>query len=131
MADKKPAKFYFDIDGLRYGARTLTIAEQAKFLVEVNRISNGLFDQWLSNKDNKDSQITAFSIQAAVYLGMVISSWPTDMTPINFLESDDIDLLMRYWEAYSTASEEFRSGRSSGTPSQGVVDGESPPKVVS
>lgn len=127
MIDKKTPKFYFELDGLKYGAKYLTVAEQAQCTVDIDRLTNGKFDEWAKSEMNS---ATAFMIQAAVFLNTVICVWPTGETPVNFLDTDDFDFVGRYWGAYSKASEEFRPVGKSGDKSPKVAEGEPTPQVV-
>jgi hypothetical protein len=118
MAQNKGPKFYFEIDGLRYGARNLTIAEQAGCLAKIEQLTNGNFKVW---QTDEILQEVAFAVQAAVYLSVVICAWPTDMEPIDFLNSDDPTLTGRYWEAFIKASQDFRFGGVHKNQGSGVV----------
>lgn len=118
----KTPKFYFELDGLKYGAKHLTVADQAKCTVEVDRLSNGKFHEWAKEPT---TSATAFLVQAAVFLNTVICVWPTGTDPIDFLNTDDVALVGRYWEAYSKASDKFRPGGADGDKGPQVAPGES------
>lgn len=127
MASPKGPKFYFELDGLRYGARNLTIGEQASCLAKIEQLSNGNHREW---KNDETAQYVAFNLQAAVYLNIVICQWPTGVEPIDFLDADDTEILGRYWEAYVKASEDFRKGRDGKGASPGMGTTASAPEMV-
>lgn len=109
-------KFWFDYDGRRYGARFLTIGEQAQAQVEVERHTNGNHSKWMASESTR---VTAMVVEFAVYLNKAIVAWPVDIPPIDFLQSDDIDYLFGVWEAYGEASKKFRESRRNGAPGSG------------
>jgi hypothetical protein len=114
MAANTTPKFWFDLDGNRYGARFMTIAEQAMAQVEIERLTNGKFAEWSRSQDISQSA-TAMMTQFAVYLNKVVVAWPAGVEAVNLLESDDFELVARMWEAYGEAAQTFRDrGRPAG-----------------
>ncbi len=105
MTPKKEPKFHFEMDGLKYGGRFLSILEQSQLQVEVDRVTNGRFSEWMKTTE---TSVTALMIQTAYHLEKVICVWPVGMEPIDFVNSDDYNLVLKYWEAYQVASERFR-----------------------
>lgn len=129
MTANTTPKFWFDVDGRKFGARLLTIAEQAQVQVEVERQTNGNFATWLA-ATNPVLINTAVLIQVACTLNKVLVAWPTDLPAHDLLGSDDQELLMKLWEAYGAAADTFRGvKRQSGE--GGAVGGEvsAPPLV--
>ena len=124
---QRPPKFYFELDGLRYGARNLTISEKAACLAKIEQLTSGKYKEWAKEED---LQGVALGIQVAVYLNVVICQWPTGMDPINFLDCDDDDVAGRYWESYVRGSEDFRTGGVSKGAGQGVGGTEPTPEMV-
>lgn len=107
MSTNTTPKFWFDVDGLRYGARFLTIAEQASAQVEIDRVTNGKFAAWIKSENETESSAAAF-VQMAAYLNRVIVQWPDGMEPVNFLEHDSPMFVFKLWEAYGSAANSFR-----------------------
>jgi hypothetical protein len=117
MAANTTPKFWFDLDGNKYGARFMTIAEQVAAQVEIERLTNGKFAEWSRSQDISQSA-TAMMTQFAVYLNKVIVTWPSGTEAVNLLESDDFELVARMWEAYGEAAQTFRErGRPAGSSS--------------
>jgi hypothetical protein len=107
MSANTTPKFWFEVDGRKFGGRFLTIAEQAQAQVEVERLTNGHFGVWLSS-DNVVLANTAILSQMAVTLNRAIVAWPTDLPAFDFLDSDDNELIMKLWEAYGKSADDFR-----------------------
>lgn len=127
-ANKTP-KFWFDIDGRKFGARFLTIAEQVQSQVEIERLTNGNYADWAKSKDPVQ-QMAAYGAQVAVSLNKVLVAWPTDLPQIDLTQCDDFDWLTELWEAYSTAATTFREGRARRGAGQGVGSGAPAAAVV-
>jgi hypothetical protein len=68
--------------------------------------------------------------QVSVLLNKGLVAWPTDLAPVDFLQSDDADFLLGVWEGYSTEADRFRSGRKSPGSSTGVAAPASASPVV-
>lgn len=107
MSSNTTPKFWFEVDGYRYGARYLTIAEQVQAQVEIERLTNGNYAAWTKSGDDMQAMIATMT-QVTVYLNKVIVSWPAERAQINFLETDDVDFVMKVWEAYGEAAKTFR-----------------------
>lgn len=123
MTANATPKFWFDVEGRKYGARFMTIGEQAQAQVEIERLTNGKFGEW--SKGDGTQAAAAMMVQLAVYLNKVIVAWPNDVTPFDMLESDDLDLVVRMWEAYGVAADTFRQRRAA--PGVGAAVGEAVP----
>lgn len=129
MAANTTPKFWFDLDGQKYGARFMTIAEQVASQVEIERLTNGKFAEWSRSGDLAQSA-AAMMTQFAVYLNKVIVTWPAGQEAVNLLESDDFELVARMWEAYGEAAQTFRErGRPAGSGS-GLGEAVPTPPVV-
>lgn len=120
MAANATPKFWFDVDGRKFGARFLTISEQIQLQVDVERLTNGNFAAWMSSPDPMLAN-TAVMAQIASFLNKAIVAWPTDLPAFNFLESDDADFALKLWEGYGKAAADFRGQPSAGSASEGVV----------
>lgn len=107
MAANTTPKFWFELNGDKYGARFMTIAEQVSAQVEIERLTNGKFAEWSRSQDITQSS-AAMMVQFAVYLNKVIVAWPSGQEAVNLLESDDFELVARMWEAYGEAAQTFR-----------------------
>lgn len=110
MTANTTPKFWFDVDDRKYGARFLTIAEQAQVQVEVERHTNGKFAEWVSS-DSPVLSATAVMIQVACTLNRVLVAWPADVPAHDLIESDDQAMVMKLWEAYGLAAETFRGAK--------------------
>lgn len=119
-------KFYFkDKAGRQYGARFLTIHEQVKCKIEVERVSNGHISDWKKSSSDDDVAM-ANMLEFAAALNKVIVVWPDDVTPVaDFVESDDLDQLLELWEAYGAAANTFREARKPQSGSVAVAGGAS------
>lgn len=120
MAPNTTPKFWFEVDGRRFGARLLTIAEQAQLQVDVERLTNGNYSTWVAS-NNPILANTAMLTQIAVTLNKVLVAWPTDLAAVDFLESDDVDFALKIWEEFGKSAEEFRRGVATRNSSAGVV----------
>lgn len=129
MANDIP-RFWFDVDGRKFGGRLLTIGEQVQAQVEIERATNGCFNSWIKG-GNVFEQGNAFNTQTAVILNKAIVAWPTDLPKVDFLESDDAEWVVRVWEAYAKSADTFREQRVGGGKSPRVAAAEPAPAVVS
>ena len=107
MSGNTTPKFWFDLDGRKFGAHFLTIAEQAQAQVEIERLTNGNFSDWMKSGDPSQSG-AAVMAQCAVYLNRAVVAWPADMPQTDLLESDDVEFVVRMWGAYGEAATTFR-----------------------
>lgn len=129
QSSNKTPKFWFDLNGRKWGARFLTIAEQVQVQVEIERLTNGNYAGWARSEDAVQ-QLAAFGSQVAATLNKVLVVWPTDVDKFDLTEADDLDWLTNIWEAYSTAASTFRSGRAPQGASSGVGEGTPASAVV-
>lgn len=129
MSANSTPKFWFDLDDRKYGARYMTIAEQAQAQVEIERLTNGKFAEWSKSQDFNQSG-AAMMIQFAVYLNKVIVAWPADVPAYNFLEADDYEVVVRMWEAYGEAAQAFRDRNRAAKPSSDVAEAAPAPALV-
>lgn len=105
MAAVKEPKFYFELDGHRYGGRFMTIRESAEAAMEIDQLTGGKFAEWLQGDH---TAMIAVSIQAGVFMKRTICQWAVGVPEMDFLNSDDVERVLRYWEAYVKASDDFR-----------------------
>jgi hypothetical protein len=129
MTGNTAPKFWFEVDGRQYGARFLTIGEQTQVQVEVERLTNGKFSEWMGS-DNDVVANAAVLTQVAVSLNKVVVAWPTDVPAVDFLESDDPEFALKLWEGYGKAAQTFRGQPASRGAGQGVVQAAPAPPVV-
>lgn len=129
MSSNTTAKFWFEHTGRKFGARFLTIGEQVQAQVEIERLTNGKYGEWMKSGDDL-SFIAALSAQVVTYLDKAVVAWPVDLPKIDFMESDDFDLMMEIWEAYSNAVKDFRESRKAPGAGAGESGAEPAPAVV-
>ena len=122
MADeiKLAPKFFFELDDRKYGARPLTIRQRAQVGAETERLTGGNLTKWLADPN---MGITAFLLMAAVTMSASIVAWPADLPPIDFVNSDDAEVVTRHWEVFDRESKNFFKRTSN---SSGVVGSELP-----
>jgi hypothetical protein len=120
MSSNTTPKFWFEVEGRKFGARFLTIGEQAQVQVEVERLTNGHFSDWLSS-DNPMLANTSVLTQMAVTLNRAIVAWPTDLPAFDFVQTDDTDLTMKIWEGYGKAADDFRKSSNPRAAGEGLV----------
>lgn len=128
-SSNKTPKFWFDLEGRKWGARFLTVAEQVQSQVEIERLTNGNYASWAKSEDAVQ-QLAAFGSQVATTLNKVLVVWPTDVAAFDLTEADDLEWLTKLWEAYSAAAGTFREGRAAQGVSSRVGEGASASAVV-
>ena len=129
MANSVP-RFHFEVDGKRYGARLLTIREQATCQAEIDRLTEGNFEKWMISQE-LNQKVIAYATQAAVLLNAVIVQWPEGEEKQDFTQFEDMDLVTVYWEAYAESAKSFRGIKPGCVGKSGDMDKEvsSPPMV--
>ena len=128
LANSVP-RFHFDVDGKRYGARLLTIREQATCQAEIDRLTDGNFEKWMISQEI-NQKVIAFATQAAVLLNAVIIQWPEGEEQQDFTKFEDMDLVTVYWEAYAESAKSFRGSKSGSVGKSGDLDKEVPTSSV-
>lgn len=103
----KNPNFYLDIDGKQYGARLLTIGESIQVQVEVERVTNGKFTEWMKS-DIPTLVGSAIMAQATATLNKAIVVWPIGEEVADLFQTANDDLIAKLWKEYNDKADSFR-----------------------